>query len=529
MSGAVDIEGLQARYRRAVDALNRNDWNEAQQVAMYLMRDAPGHAGVAFVAGVAALELMQVPLALQCLERATTFSPERADYLAQFARALAQARQSRHAHEIADRAMALAPDDTMTLDTLGVVYSQLNAYRQARDAFAGVVAQSPQVASYRFNLATALIFHGEIDAAERELEACIGLDPGFWKAHLSLAQLRRQTPESNHLDRLRGLAGIHRGQRDARLYLNLALAKELEDLGQYPQAFRALEAGKAAGREGRGDSAVRDEALFASIERTWSPDARRSGCKDRAPIFVMGMPRSGTTLVDRILSCHPQVRSAGELQNFSVLLKQSSGSTTPLLLDADVFARAATIDWNRLGQAYVHSARALVGDSPRFVDKLPHNFLYAGHIANALPEARLVCLHRDPMDTCLGNFRQLFALSSPYYDYSFDILDTGRYYLLFDRLMRFWRERLGERLLEVRYEDLVDRQREVTAAILEHCGLPWHDDCMDFASNDAPVGTASAVQVRRPMNRDALGRWRKYERELEPLRALLESAGIQVA
>nr|WP_240600521.1 sulfotransferase [Lysobacter silvestris] len=496
---------------------------------MYLLRDAPAHAGVAFVAGVAALELQQIPLATQCLERAVRINPDRADYLAQYARVLVMARQSREAHHAADRAMTLQPEDVLSMDTLGVVYSQLNAYGHARDAFAKVVEKMPGVASYRFNLATALIFHGEIDAAESELEACLTIDPDFWRAHLSLAQLRKQTCDHNHVERLRVLLSSHSQVDDARLYLNLALAKELEDLGEYSLSFRMLTAGKRAGKEGRGDSTVRDKVVFSAIEQHWRPSSGNSGCRDGAPIFVIGMPRSGTTLVDRILSSHPDVQSAGELQDFGVLLKQLSGSTTLQLLDEDTFAKASALDWSRLGHAYIESVRSLVPQSPRFVDKLPHNFLYAGYIANALPDARIVCLRRGSMDSCLGNFRQLFALSSPYYDYSFDILDTGKYYVMFDRLMRFWRERLGDRLLEVRYEDLVDRQRDTTAGILEHCQLEWNDACLDFANNQAPVGTASAVQVRRSMNRDALDRWKRYEQELEPLRLLLENEGIAVS
>jgi hypothetical protein len=190
--------------------------------------------------------------------------------------------------------------------------------------------------------------------------------------------------------------------------------------------------------------------------------------------------------------------------------------------------KASGVDWASLGQRYIEATRPLTGRQPRFTDKLPHNFLYAGYIANALPRARLVLVRRNPMDTCLGNFRQLFALGSPNYDYSFDLLDIGRYYLMFDRLMAFWRESLPGRILEVRYEDVVEAQEATTRRLLDFCGLPWDDACLAFHGNQAPVATASAVQVREPIHRRRLQRWKHFEPQLAELRALLEAGGIDV-
>lgn len=512
-------------YARAIDALNRGDWATAHEVANQLIPVAPRHGGVHFVAGVAALQLERLPEGLRLLQRAVHLSPGRADYAAQFARALAMARLTRESLVAADAARALQPDDPVTLDTLAVVYTQANEHAKAIELFERAARRMPERATYRFNLATSRTFNGELDAAEREYEACLALDPGYWKAHLALAQLRKAMPGRDHVPRLRALLATA-ASADARMYLNLALAKELEDLGDYPGAFAHLTAGKAAGGEGRGYASARDAGVFAALEQAF-PVAIDGidGDPSKQPIFVLGMPRSGTTLVDRILSSHPQVHSAGELQNFGVVLKRMSGSRTHDLLDPDTVERAADIDPRALGAAYVASTRPATADKPRFVDKLPHNFLYAGHIARALPNARIVLLRRNPLDTCLGNFRQLFAQTSPYYDYSFDLLDTGRYYMMFDRLVRHWQRVLPGRIFELQYEGLVDDQEGQTRRLLEHCGLPWDPACLQFDRNAAPVATASAVQVREPLHRDALERWRRYGAALDPLRALLEAGG----
>ncbi|MDN5780685.1 MAG: sulfotransferase [Luteimonas sp.] len=515
-------------YARAVDALNRGQWQEARSLGSQLLKQAPGHAGVHFVAGVAALQLQLLHDAVPLLKRATVLNPQRADYLAQLARAFVMARLLGEACQAADAAFQLSPEDPLTLDTLGVVFTQAHAHDKAAQVFRKAVEMMPQQAGYRFNLATSLMYSGDIDAAEREYEACISTDPSNWKAHLALAQQRRQLPESNHVDALGSLLAKHENNPDASLYLNLALAKEFEDLGQYPKAFGHYVQGKASQRAMRNYSVERDREVFQALMSAPGPQPADRGSESAEPIFIFGMPRSGTTLVDRIISSHSQVQSAGELQEFGLALKRMSGSRTNHLLDVDTIQRAAGIDMGLLGKRYIDSTRpAGTGATPRFIDKLPHNFLYAGFIARALPNARMICLHRDPLDTCLSNFRQLFALRSPYYDYSFDLLDTGRYYILYRELISHWHRTMPGRILEISYESIVDGLEGKARELLEFCGLPWERACLAFEENQAPVATASAVQVREPINRKSVGRWRRYESELAELRELLRNAGIE--
>jgi hypothetical protein len=256
--------------------------------------------------------------------------------------------------------------------------------------------------------------------------------------------------------------------------------------------------------------------------------AESRGFESAEPIFIIGLPRTGTTLVERIISSHSGVYSAGELQNFGVALKRATGSTTPSMLDMDAVARSRGLDWQALGRQYIESTRPATASLPRFIDKLPHNFLYAGYIAASLPNARIICLRRNPMDSCLSNFRQLFALNSSYYDYSFDLMDTARYCVLFDRMMRAWHERMPGRILEVGYESVVDDLESWARRLIGFCGLEWEDACLRFEENAAPVATASAVQVRSPVYRSAIGRWKRHESQMRQVRELFEAAGIPV-
>ena len=517
-------------YAQALDAATRRDWPRARSLANDVLRVSPEQGGMHYVAGVANMELGQVPHAVEHLRLATRLDPQRANFAAMYARALALAQLP--ALEEAERAMSLSPRDPSQLMMLGMVFSQYEAHEQAAHAFRRATELMPNYVPCRFALSSSLIFLGEVAQAEQELDRCLAQDPTFWKAYLSRSLLRRQRASDNHVDELLALLaqdGNEISSPAAQVFLHMAVAKELEDLGRYDEAFPHLVSGKAAGRP-QGYTSEADAEIFAAMrDAFFAKPEHSSKAASRTPIFVIGMPRSGTTLVERILSSHPDVHSSGELMSFPLTFKRLSGSRTRRLLDVDTIAHSHTIDWAQAGADYLAHARPSAGDTPYFVDKLPHNFLYVGAIARALPQARIICLRRDPLDTCVSNLRQLFGEDSSFHEYSYDLLDIGRHYIQFDRLMAYWQHQLPGRVLEVSYETLIAEQEATTRLLLDHCKLPWNDACLQFEKNEAPVSTASALQVRQPLNRSSIGYWRHYEGSMAPLRQLLTDAGISIA
>lgn len=524
------MDALAQQFTRLIEAFNRMDWPRALALAGPLVEAAPEHPLVRFVAGIALLETGRADAALPQLEAAARLDPTRLDFASHHARALLATGRVAQARDVARAAEAIPPRDPASLDVLGQVRVQVGDYDGALAAFSHAATWAPAQPQLHLNRASALIGLGRFDEAEQALERCIALAPRYWRAHYSLAQLRRQTPAHNHLARLQALLPEAGSDPAALTCLHLALAKEHEDLGEYPQAMAHLVAGKRAARPPRGYDPARDAAMVDALIGAFGPlPAPAADAPTNGPIFIVGMPRSGTTLVDRIVSSHPGVRSAGELHTFGHALAHALHSPTPHLLDPAVFARVPGIDWPALGHAYLAHARTAVGeDGGRFTDKLPHNFLHLGAIARALPSARIVCLRRQPMDTCLSNFRQLFAASAPYFDYSYALEDVGRYYVQFDRLMAHWTRALPGRVLSIDYEELVDHQEAVTRRLLDFCGLPWDDACLHFKRNAAPVTTPSAVQVRSTLHRDSLERWKRYGTAMDGLRAILVQAGIAI-
>jgi tetratricopeptide (TPR) repeat protein len=522
------MSAFDALHHEGMAALARGDWMRASAIGARLLSLAPEAGAAHFIAGVAASRTGNQETAIAHFQRACAADGQNPAPWVELARSYVTEGRVPEAIQAADAAMALSPSDGALLDTLGVIYGRANFHDRALSAFAAAVDRAPDSGASRFNLASALAFAGDIERAEVEFEACLRIDPTQWRAYFFLSQLRRQTPERNHISRWQDIVRTAWGQLP-RLYVNMALGKEHEDLGDYDAAFRHFTAGKRAGGEGRGYDSAQDAELMASVARCF-PDAlpHQDGDPSEEPIFVIGMPRTGTTLIDRILSSHPMVHSSGELRNFLVALHRAIGAPSRFLSDPDLPHRLTGVDWAALGRAYIQSTRPGTGHVPRFVDKLPHNFLVAGFIARALPNARIVCLRRNPLDTCLSNFRQIFALESPYYDYSFDLLDTGRYFVGFDRLMAHWKRVLPGRILEIGYEDLVERQEEKTRELLAFCGLSFDPACLSFERNVAPVATASVVQVRSAMYRSALDRWKRYDAHLDGLRSLFAQNDIAV-
>ncbi|QQN73744.1 sulfotransferase [Croceicoccus sp. YJ47] len=512
----------------ARNALARGDLAAASRAADALIADRPDDADGYFLLGIAAAEAGRIAKAVPLLESAIARGDD-PEHCAQLARLLILMRRDGDAAAMARRALDLNPRDARTFDTIGCVLVRLSDHARAIAPFTAAVEAEPDNLDYRYNLAAALGFTGAVEDARVHYEHVLEIDPENGRTHYALAILSRQTRSDNHVDRLKIALGAARSEDDA-LRIRYALAKELEDLGEV-EAFRHLaDANARHARNIRYDFA-QDAAIFDAIEECFADGGGHGAGQpmgSRAPLFVVGMPRTGTTLVDRILSSHPDVVSAGELQAMPLGVKRLSQTASRVIIDPDTIRARRHIDPAQLASRYMAQAQHhRMDDTRRFVDKLPANFLYIGHIARSFPDAPIVCLRRNPMDTVWSNFKNLFASRSPYYAYSYDLMATARYYARFDRLMRFWDRVFPGRILQLSYEALVTAQEASTRELLSFCGLEWDAACLSFHENKAAVATPSAAQVRRPINSDGMGKWRTHAAALEPVRRWFEDQGIE--
>ncbi|WP_275229205.1 tetratricopeptide repeat-containing sulfotransferase family protein [Novosphingobium album (ex Liu et al. 2023)] len=427
----------------------------------------------------------------------------------------------------AARAAALAGVDHPAIaGELGVLFARTGLHAEAVPFFERAAAAAPDDAQTCYNLAIARQFSGDLAAARAGFAALVAAHPDHAQGWLALVQLDRQGDDAL----LPGLAErFERAmQPEARLAFGHAIAKLLEDLGRWDEALDWLERAKAARRGAVHYDRAQSDRLFRTAEASLrAPIPAADG--DPAPLFIVGLPRTGTTLVERILSAHPAVRSAGELSDFAVLLKRRLGTPGPYVLDpATIAAGAAAADLTGIEGEYLARARSIAGeDCARVIDKMPFNLFFAPLILRALPGAKVICLRRSPFDALFSNFRQLFATGFSYYGYACDFEDCAHFVAGFERLADACARTLpADRFRCQRYEDIVADLEGEARALVAFAGLEWDAACLDFHRNAAPVATASSVQVRRPIYASSIGRWRRYEAGARRAIAALAAYGI---
>jgi len=480
-----------------------------------------------FLVGLVSLAMNDRATALSAFGSVTRLEPQHAAAWAQLARIFMRAGQPNRADQALAEAVTHAGDEPVVLDLIGTVYSQLGDQAAANAWYARAVALAPDQPGFVVNLASSCVFLGEMDEARRILERLLERHPGIAQAHWLLASARKAT-DRQHVEALvRQIAAGNRTGHDF-AFLYYALGKELEDLQEWDRAFEAFSRGAKARRSTVSFDEATEEAAFQAAARCFTPAwlaGQPTGAEDPSPIFVVGLPRTGTTLVERIITSHSAVCSAGELQQFGLSIRRQLDGSLPGRFSAELLEQAAAADMRKVGEAYLKVTRRFRDDRQRFVDKLPSNYRYLPIILAALPEAKIVHLVRNPMDACFASFKQLFADAYPH---SYDQEEMARHYVRYHRLMSLWRERFPGRFHDIEYEAVAADVTPNARALIDYLGLPWEDACVNFHEQDAPVSTASAVQVRERAHTRSIGRWRRYERQLAPMRAVLEAAGIAV-
>ena len=373
---------------------------------------------------------------------------------------------------------------------------------------------------FRGNLRT---FNGDFDAAEQDYEAALRSDPRLFQASWMLAGLRRQTPQSNHIQRLQTQLQQATPGRRGEVYVSFALHKEHHDLGNHEQAWEALDRGCKVERTLVGYRPQATAEMFGELRRVCDSGfttATSTVAQQTTPIFIVGMFRSGTSLLERMLSGHSAVTDGGETLAFAEQMKRATDCAASGVLDAEIVRRAATTDFDAVARGYAESARWLTKGRSFFTEKLPVNFLHIGFIAKALPHARILHLVRDPMDTCFANLRTLFSEVAAY---SYEQQEMADYYNQYRALMRHWHSQMPGRVLDVSYSDLVNDPEGQVRRIADYCGLPYEADMLDLGRSGGSVVTASAAQVRQGIVKDRGAAWLPYAQQLQVLRNALQA------
>jgi tetratricopeptide (TPR) repeat protein len=526
-SNAQAAAWMQDTLREGFRFLSEGRLDEASACCKRLLGAKPDLVEAHFLVGLIATELKQTWTAVSAFGSVTKLKEDHGAAWANLAKLFMQAGQPSRADAALEKAVEHHDGNPLVLDLIGATYGLLGDQQEEAVWVNKAVRKEPGSVPFLVHQANSHMFLGELDDAEAVLRNALGRQPANPNAHWILSNVRKAR-NRDHVEQMQGLVQKKNQSPRGLAFLYYGLGKELEDLEEWGEAFEAFACGAKARRttiEFDEQTEIEMYKAFGDVFTSEWLEEEAAGLDDPSPIFVIGQPRTGTTLVERIITSHSQVHSAGELKQFGNGVRRLSNYSEPRRYSAKLPGLAAIIDSEKLGKAYMRTTAKLRGSLPRFVDKLPPNYLYLPLILKALPKAKIVHLTRHPMDACFSSFKQLFADAYPH---SYEQGEMARHHARYCHLMALWRERFGGQFHDIAYEDTARDLEPNARALIDYLELPWEDACLEFHKQDAAVTTASAVQVRQPAHTRSIGRWRRYEKQLEPMRDALQQKGVPV-
>jgi tetratricopeptide (TPR) repeat protein len=510
----------EARVNLAVALKAQSKLTEAEAMCLQAIAFKPQFAHAHNILGNVLLDLGRLDTAEKSFRRAISLRPHFAEALSNLGNALRAQDKPAEAEAAYRQAIALKPDIAETHYNLGQLLEGQDRLMEAEATYRRATALKPDFADAHNNLGATLKFLGRVAEAQQSVVRALQLQPRNPSFFLNLSELKRFNRGDSDLASLEELArDIETLPVKKQIDLHFALAKAYEDTDQRDNTIRHLLAGNALKRRQINYDEAGALGGLKRIREVFTPELMQTfagvGDPSAVPVFIVGMPRSGTTLIEQIIASHPQAFGGGELPSLNVV----AASVAPLAGCAspfpEVMAQISQQDLQRFGAHYVSEVARLAPNAARITDKMPSNFRFAGLIHLMLPNARIIHAARDPLDTCFSCFSKVFA-NGQYQTY--DLAELGRYCRQYQHTMEHWRRVLpAGRILDVRYEDVVSDLARQARRIIAHCGLEWDESCLAFHKTDRPVHTASAMQVREPIYQSAIGRAQQFAPFLQPL------------
>ena len=518
-----DSDNARALFLLGTLALQQRDYEAGESLIRRAIAADSSDASYHNNLGVILRESGRLEDALQSYREAIELRPEYAEAHCNLGTVLRELEEYEDAVVSLERAIEIDPLYAGAYGMLGSTLQQLGRFAEALTAYDNAISLDSENQSAHFNRAMSLQEVGDLVAAQEGFRSVLRLQPQHAEAWRFLSGIKRFTSaEDKDVKAMsRHIQSPAIVESDS-MHLHFGLGKALTDAGEIDLAYEHFAKANAIYRSTYEYDIAKDAEYFESIKRNFSAqfmlDREGWGCELERPIFIIGMMRSGTSLVEQILASHPQVVGCGELKEMDRLTRQDKAKPDGLDYPGSVtkFDRETA---NHLGQAYIQALSQRASASGRTTDKMPGNFQYVGLIRLLLPKATIIHCVRSPVDTCFSCFRNYFAGFHPF---AYDLGELGRYYRLYQGLMDHWRSVVPDQLHDICYEELVSSPEDQIRRLLEICGLDWDDQCLEFHQTERSVRTASAAQVRRPIYTSSVDSWRKFEGHLGPL---LESIG----
>ena len=513
------MENLKKQIQLAVDAFKSGRILEAEGIAKKLIDLNPKVAFLYNLLGLISVDQKKIDQALEYYQQGIKIDPNYAmiyNNLGILYFRYKSGWNHKEAENFYKKSISLDKKLPEPQNNLGNLYKELNKFEEAMHCYKKAIGNNPKFSYGHYNLANTYVTLGKFDLAKKHFTESIKLDPNFFNAHRSLSRITKYTEKEKHFIELKKLyKKIDINRVENGMDLAFALAKAHEDVENIEKSFEFYKKANFLNRSKINFSLKRQKEKFKSIKTTFDKKLflkyKDSGCLDTNPIFIVGMPRSGTTLVEQIISSHPKVFAADEVEFIPSLIEKNFGEK-----NLSVYLHgAADFDKKNLkliGEEYKSIMKYVSNNSDRFTDKLPTNFLSIGFIKLILPRSKIIHCYRSPRDNCLSIFKNHFT--SGKVKFAYDLNEIVEYYNLYEDLMQYWNDLLPNFIFNIKYENLISDTKAQIQSLLKACDLNWVDDCLKFYNNKRPIRTSSDIQARKKIYNTSIDSWKKYEKYL---------------
>ncbi|NHO65836.1 tetratricopeptide repeat protein [Aestuariicella hydrocarbonica] len=531
------------QVQKAQHLLDAGKFDDAAIVCVSLAKTYPGQGICWLLLSTVSLALKKLPLAVDAALRAVQNEPNNPQYFMQVARCYLTNQDWQQARKALNYAQNIQSEKAPDLLTqLGTLLFEANQLDDALACYNQALQKDARHIASLYNRAAVRRFSGDNQGAEQDYRELLQQQPGDFEACHNLLQLRRYTRQDAMLALIDRCSELNPGNWRAQVQLGYARGKYLEDTKDYSGAFDAYANAATVKRQNSPYQLEKSLELMSRLPSAFDNHVQLTGVGHGAgegsalsqspePIFVVGLPRTGTTLVERIISSHSEVVSGGELNSLPLALMESMGLncfTDPFSITIDQCLSIKPEQYRYIHDRYLQLSLDRLGantDTHYFLDKLPFNALYIGYILAAFPKAKILHLDRHPMDTAWSNFKMLFNHG---YGYSYDLQALGAYIIAHQQMMDAWKSRFPENIYSVKYEALVQAPDQNIQRMLQHCQLAPERSCFEFHNNQAASQTASASQIRQPIYQSAAGHWKHFEPQLSSLKQMFTEAGLNI-
>jgi tetratricopeptide (TPR) repeat protein len=506
----------------AMEHQQAGELGKAEKICRDVLRKDPRDVNATRMLGMIAKDLGKPRLAARMLRNAVKLAPDFFGARMDLARALIEIDELDECEQVVNEAIRLQPEFPQPYSLLGNLQTKRGYFEEAVETYKLAISKQPNHGPSLAAMGHALKTIGKQEESIDTYRDCIARHPEFGEAYWALANLKTFRFSDDEIATMESHVDNDKLPDETRVNFNYSLGKAYEDRDNYDLAFHRYAKGNALRRPHESYDPVQTELVHDQIIETITPEFLEEigdcGNPDGAPIFIVGLPRSGSTLIEQILASHSLVDGTHELPDLPRVIKsinerRPQGDGYPQALRH--FGKGLA----ELGAAYLDWTARYRKDAPYFTDKMPNNFASIGMIASILPNAKIVNARRHPLDSCMGSYKQLFYKGQ---SFTYDLVELGEYYLEYQRMMDYWHEIMPGKVLDVQYEDMVSDQENQTRRLIEHCGLPWEDQVLRFYETDRAVITASSEQVRQPIYSKSVNSWRRFEAHLGPLIEVLE-------